>query len=120
MPSMTAAREIEQAVNQIAGSWITAEADQARSLGKRYAADIEHFQDWVACYGLELPVSGQIVAGYLLELGADGAALSGLTRAASAIAFWYDAILHTYLDLRPARAVLALIEAQTRPDRPLN
>src|SRR5262245_49659456 len=98
--NMQAAREIERAVDEIAGNWIMAEADQSRSLLKHYENEIENFKNWACAYGLKLPVGGRVGAGYLLELGADGATLFDLIRAARGIALYYETILGAYLDLR--------------------
>src|SRR5262245_26123604 len=109
---MSALDEINQTVEEIAGDWIAREIARSKPLIKRHAAGMDDFAQWVHSYGLTLPVSGRVAAGYLLELAADGASLPDLTRAANAVAFYYDR-MRTYLDLRPMRAVLALAEAQT-------
>ena len=45
--------------------------------------------DWARFYGLRMPVSGEEVATYLLEMMADGASLADIKRAANAIAACY-------------------------------
>src|SRR5262245_27004614 len=118
--AMTAAQEIAEAVDEIAGNWIAAEIKQNHALMKIYENEIERFGGWARSYGLKLPVNGRVAAGYLLELAAEGASLPDVTRAAHAIAFLYDSILRRYLDPQPIRAVLALTAAQMRSNRVLN
>src|SRR5262245_21360962 len=116
---MKAEQEIIETVDEIAGDWIAREIEQSKPLLKRHAAAMDDFAQWVHSYGLTLPVSGRVAAGYLLELAAEGASLPDLTRAANAVAFCFDR-MRTYLDIRPIRAVLALARAQTRPNRVLH
>lgn len=66
-----------------------------------------------------MPVSGEQVAIYLLEMMADGASLADIKRAANAIAACY-AQRRTFLDLVPIRAALKIAEAQLSPGRILN
>jgi hypothetical protein len=62
---------------------------------------------------------GHIAAAYLLELNADGASFPELMQAAAAIDYYYRRA-RTYLDPLPIDAALALVRAQTAPDRILN
>jgi hypothetical protein len=75
--------------------------------------------DWAAFYGLRMPVSGEQVATYLLEMLADGASLADVRRAANAIAACYVE-RRRFLDLVPIKAALQIAEAQLSPDRILN
>src|SRR5262245_9405899 len=117
--AMTAEQEINQTVEEIAGEWIAAETEQSKPLMRDYAPVMHDFAAWTDSYGLTLPVSGRVAAGYLLELAAGGASLPDLVRASNAVAFCYD-LMRTYLDTRPIRAVLALVESKTRKNRVSN
>jgi hypothetical protein len=112
--------EIAETVDQVVGDWISTEMARSQREYRRYVNEIDRFKAWLHSYGLTLPVSGRVVAGYLLELAADGASLPELRRAANAIRFYHDVTLHAYLDSRPIRAVLTLAAAQTSPNRVLN
>ena len=75
--------------------------------------------DWARFYGLHMPVNGEEVATYLLEMLADGATLADVKRAANAIAACY-AERRRFLDLVPIKAALQIAAAQLSPDRILN
>ena len=75
--------------------------------------------DWARFYGLRMPVNGEEVATYLLEMMADGASLAEIKRAANAIAACY-AQRRRFLDLVPINAALQIAAAQLSPDRILN
>jgi hypothetical protein len=112
--------QITSSVDEIAGSWIAAELQQDQARRERYGAQIERFKEWASACGLELPVSGHIVAGYLLEMAASGETLPALAEAAKAIVFAYEVELMAYLNRQPIHAVLSLIAAQTSANRVLN
>jgi hypothetical protein len=77
------------------------------------------FLDWAAFMGLQMPADGGDVAGYLLELLADGASLPMIKRAAKAIQGAYVE-RRCYLDPRPIEAALAIAATQLSPNRVLN
>jgi hypothetical protein len=77
------------------------------------------FAAWARSYRLRLSSGGIIVAGYLLELAAEGATLSELQTVADGIAYHYS-LRRQYLDPAPIDAALALIEAQSSPNRTLH
>jgi hypothetical protein len=66
-----------------------------------------------------MPAEGEAVAQYLLELMADGAALSEIRRVAVSISTSYKR-RRCFLDALPVEAALAMCEAQLSPDRVLN
>ena len=86
---------------------------------ERQRDEFRDFMDWAAFYGLRMPVSGEQVATYLLEMMADGASLADVKRAANAIAACY-AQRRRFLDLVPIKAALKIAAAQLSPDRILN
>jgi hypothetical protein len=109
-------REIIATVDAILSPWIAhPNPVEQRALLKHY----DRFAEWVASHGLRLPVSGHVVAAYLLRLAANGAALPTIKHAAEGIAFGYS-VHRAYLDHGPVRAALVLLEAQTSPNRVLN
>ena len=86
---------------------------------RRQRDEFDHFVDWCRFYELKMPVDGEQVAEYLLEMLADGATLADVKRAANAIAACY-AQRRRFLDLVPIRAALKIVAAQLSPDRILN
>jgi hypothetical protein len=86
---------------------------------ERQRDEFRDFMDWAACYGLRMPVSGDQVATYLLEMLADGASVADIGRAANAIAACYSE-RRRFLDLVPIKAALRIAAAQLSPDRILN
>ena len=86
---------------------------------QRERDEFDHLVDWARFYGLRMPVSGEQVATYLLEMMADGASLAEIKRAANAIAACY-AQRRRFLDLVPIRAALKIAAAQLSPGRILN
>jgi hypothetical protein len=106
-------------VNAVLAPWIEAEHARAWPKHRVYAVEFCRFARWAHSCGLRLPTNGLIIAAYLLEMAADGATLHNLERSADAIAFRY-AIDRTYLDPEPIKAALALVAAQTAPNRVLN
>ena len=94
-------------------------AEVQRMPSERQRDEFRDFMDWAAFYGLRMPVSGEQVATYLLEMLADGASLADVKRAANAIAACY-AERRRFLDLVPIKAALKIAAAQLSPDRILN
>jgi hypothetical protein len=86
---------------------------------RRDRDDFDQLVDWARFYGLRMPVSGEEVATYLLEMMADGASLADVRRAANAIAACY-AQRRRFLDLVPIKAALKIAAAQLSPGRVLN
>jgi hypothetical protein len=85
----------------------------------RQGETFRRFLDWATFMGLPMPAAGEHVAGYLLEMMADGAPPSTIKRAAKAIRAGYVE-QRCYLDPRPIDAALAIVDAQTSKDRVLN
>jgi hypothetical protein len=116
---MTTEQEITATVDRVLAPWIEAE----RSLTKRglgpYSGQFRHFLEWADYYRLSPWAGGHVVAGYLLELAADGAPLAVLMRALDGIDFFYR-LCRQYLNPEPLDAVLALVASQMSPDRTLN
>jgi len=119
---MTAEQEVEATVNRILADWITVE--HAKTWPE--PAELEFcreayrdFAEWAESYGLRVPASANIVAGYLLELAADGVPVADLAHVADAIAFHYS-LNRAYLAPEPISAALALVASQMAPDRVLN
>jgi hypothetical protein len=81
--------------------------------------DFRAFMDWCNFYDLPMPVHGEEVAAYLLEMMADGASLAVIKRTAASIAACY-AQRRCFLDSVPVKAALALAAAQLSPNRVLN
>jgi hypothetical protein len=77
------------------------------------------FLDWTIFMGLPVPPAAEDVAGYLLELLADGASLPMIKRAGKAIQGAYVE-RRCYLDPRPIEAALAIAATQLSPNRVLN
>jgi hypothetical protein len=102
--------------DNILSAWIKAEATVP---SKRQHEDFRQFLDWLGFYGLRMPVGGEEVAAYLLEMMADGASLAVIKRAAASIAACY-AQRRCFLDMVPVKAALALAAAQLNPNRVLN
>ena len=86
---------------------------------ERQRDEFRDFADLAAFYGLRMPVNGDQVATYLLEMLAEGASLADVRRAANAIAACY-AERKRFLDLAPIQAALNIAAAQLSPDRTLN
>jgi hypothetical protein len=86
---------------------------------RRDRDEFDQLVDWARFYGLRMPVSGEEVATYLLEMMADGASLDDVRRAANAIAACY-AQRRRFLDLVPIKAALKIAAAQLSPGRVLN
>jgi hypothetical protein len=86
---------------------------------QRERDEFDQLVDWAKFYGLRMPVDGEQVATYLLEMMADGASLADVKRAANAIAACY-AQRRRFLDLVPIKAALMIAAAQLSPDRILN
>jgi hypothetical protein len=82
-------------------------------------SDFSRFVDWARFYDIPMPAEGEAVAQYLLELMADGAALSEIRRVAVSISTSYKR-RRCFLDALPVEAALAMCEAQLSPDRVLN
>jgi len=101
------------------GPWIEAEREQDRKQSESYREGICAFAEWCDYYGVSLAAGGHIVAGYLLELGADGAPLPVLIRVAAAVDFLYRRT-RRFLEREPIDAALALMAAQMSVDRTLN
>jgi hypothetical protein len=80
---------------------------------------LDQLATWAAFYGLRMPVSGEEVATYLLEMMVDGASLTDVKRAANAIVACYAQRRH-FLDLVPIKAALKIAAAQLSPGRILN
>jgi hypothetical protein len=72
------------------------------------------FTDWCNFYGVRPPASALAVAGFLLEMVADGASLEDVKAAAAAIQYMYRS-QRTYLDPGTIDAALALAQAQLGP-----
>ena len=75
--------------------------------------------DWARFYGLRMPVDGEAVGTFLLEMLADGATLAEIKRAANAISAVYEE-RRRFLDRVPIRAALKIAAAQLSPGRILN
>ena len=112
-------QELSHNVDAILREWLEAERAQVRNQAAAHRETFARFCDWMKFYGMRWPVSGHIVAGYLLEIMADGAPLDEIKRAATAVAF-HCAHQREYLDLVPVKAALALAAAQLDPNRVLN
>src|SRR5215475_12289751 len=95
--------------------WVKATSMPSASATKQFSK----FVDWLAFYGLRMPAEGDVVADYLLDMMASGAALSEVRGAAEAITDAY-ARRRCFLDVLPVRAALAMCEAQLSPNRILN
>ena len=85
----------------------------------RQRDDFRAFADWCDFYGLSMPVEGEDVAQYLLELMADGASLAQLERVAASVSAFYQQ-RRCFLDPVPIEAALVLAEAQLSPNRTIN
>jgi hypothetical protein len=81
--------------------------------------DYRGLLDWAAFNGLPMPVPGEEVAEYLLELMADGASVKQIERVAESIAVLY-AQRRCFLDMIPIKAAIALAAAQLDPNRTIN
>jgi hypothetical protein len=86
---------------------------------QRERDEFDQLVDWARFYGLRMPVSGEEVATYLLEMMADGASLADIKQAANAIAACY-AQRRRFLDLVPIKAALKIAAAQLSPGRVSN
>jgi hypothetical protein len=102
--------------DSILAAWIRAETTMPT---QRQHEDFRQLLDWARWYDIAMPLSGEEVATYLLELMADGAALPDIKRAAKSIEACY-AQRRCFLDIAPIKAALAIVAAQTSPDRTLN
>ena len=109
------ATTLERNTKEILAAWKA----EVRMPSQRQRDEFRDFMDWAAFYGLRMPVSGEQVATYLLEMIADGASLADIKRAANAIAACY-AERRRFLDLVPIKAALQIAAAQLSPDRILN
>jgi hypothetical protein len=117
---MRAEEEIEQTVDRVLGDWIAAEQTRTRAqIRPSYSEEWEIFAAWARHYDVSMFAGGRIVAAFLLERAAGGAQLDDLADAATAVDFYYN-WHRAYLDPEPIGAALALIAAQTSPDRTLN
>jgi hypothetical protein len=103
-------------LSELLRDWI--EARTVRNPRQSEAA-FRRFFDWAAFMGLPKPADGEDVASYLLGLMADGVSPSMIKRAARAIRTGYVE-RRCYLDPRPIDAALAIVDAQTSPNRTLN
>ena len=74
------------------------------------------FLAWAQFWALEMPVPGEDVAVFLLELLEGGAPVVEIRRAAAAVISEYER-RGVYLDRRPIRTALRLIADQTAPGR---
>ena len=72
-------------VTSILKSWVEATTVPSQKQRDEFAMLV----DWARFYGLKMPVSGEQVAMYLLEMLADGAPLAELKRARNAISACY-------------------------------
>jgi hypothetical protein len=81
--------------------------------------DFADFVEWCRFNDLAMPVEGDEVAAYLLEVLTNGATLHRITEAAASIAASY-ARRKSFLDLIPLRAALEIAKAQLDPHRTLN
>jgi hypothetical protein len=114
--------ELVATFNRILGDWLAIEQENRKPNPnelRTYRKVNADFTKWTKAYGLRLSSGGIIVAGYLLELGAEGATLAELRTVADGIAYHYS-LQRQYLDPAPIDAALALIEAQSSPNRPLH
>jgi hypothetical protein len=116
---MTPEKAIESSVLSVLKPWIAAESARTCRHLKAFGEEYAHFLSWANYYGLNPSAGGHIVAGYLLELAADGVSLAELNYAAEAISFFYH-LQQQYLDQEPITAAIALVAAQTAPNRVLN
>src|SRR5262245_44005580 len=98
--------------------WIAVEARTAMPTA-RQRDDYRGLIDWAAFNDLPMPVPGELVAEYLLELVADGESVARIKRVADSIAALY-AQRRTFLDMIPIKAALALAAAQLDPNRIIN
>jgi hypothetical protein len=108
----TCERELTKSINRYLGGWIKAEIDK----NARHEAHREivcDYLDWADFYGVRPTGGGHIVAGYLLELAANGVPHHEIKKTAAVIS-------RAFLDLAPVAAALALARAQTDPNRVLN
>ena len=115
-------REIAATVDAILSDWIVAEHRNrwpSKAQQRAFLESYRPFAAWIRLHGLTLPVSGHVVAAYLLKMAANGAALSDLELAANAIAFHYS-LARAYLDPEPINAAFALLASQTSADRTLH
>ena len=115
----SAERTIVESTQSILAPWIRLEREHARQWIRSYSEVWHSFAVWCDDFGVDAFAGAMIVAAYLLELAADGASLDELDHAAGAIDFYYRKA-RICLDREPINAALAIIEAQTRPDRVLN
>jgi hypothetical protein len=116
---MTREMEIAQSVNAVLAPWIEAEREQVKRHLEPFSEEFCAFAEWAEDYGVSPWAGGHVVAGYLLELAADGAPLAVLMRALDGIDFFYR-LCRQYLNPEPLDAVLALVASQMSPDRTLN
>jgi hypothetical protein len=105
-------------LNEYLREWMRTTTPSAKQR-RRQPDDIRRLMGWAAFYGLQMPVSGDDVAAFLLELMADGASLQEIQEVATSIMDSYERH-EVFLSTRPIKAALALAEAQLSPDRILN
>ena len=106
---------LERSTKEILAAWKA----EVQMPSQRQRDEFRDFMDWATFYALRMPVSGDQVATYLLEMLADGASLADVKRAANAIAACYIE-RRRFLDLVPIKAALQMAAAQLSPDRILN
>jgi hypothetical protein len=112
----------EQLVNEddYRGSMLQAWIEAARQMpSQKQRDDFGRLLDWARLHDLPMPLSGDGVADYLLELMVDGASLGDIRRASTSIIACYDEH-RCFLDRLPIRAALNLAAAQLAPNRTLN
>jgi hypothetical protein len=114
--------ELVATFNRILGDWLSVEQENRKpspDVLQVYRECYSDFTEWARDYRLRLSSGGIIVAGYLLELAAEGTTLAQLHTVADGIAYHYS-LKRQYLDHAPINAALALIEAQSSPSRTLH
>ena len=107
---------MQVSVSEMLQTWM--KAHEVRPSAKQQN-DFRQFLDWAAFYGLPMPVGGEEIAAYLLELTVDGASLNDIKRTARAIVNGY-AKRRQFLDLAPIRAAIKIAQAQLDPRRTIN